>query len=68
MLKPSWLFFLYQSYYTSNFYESCKIVILMISTSSQVFTNQLENSTKQPLFLPGYEGTENMFYFLNKKI
>ena len=35
-------------------------------TASRVFTDQLLNSPKRlPRFSPGYEGTENMFYFLN---
>ena len=35
------------------------------STASQVFTDLLSNSPKRsPRFLPGYKGTENMFYFL----
>ena len=35
------------------------------STASCVFTNLLLNSPKcSPWFSPGYEGTENMFYFL----
>ena len=34
---------------------------------SRVFTDLLSNSPKRsPLFSPGYEGTENMFYFLNE--
>ena len=34
-------------------------------TASQVFTDLLSNSPKHsPRFSPGYEGTENMFYFL----
>ena len=36
-------------------------------TASRVFTDLLSNSPKRsPRFLPGYEGTENMFYFLNE--
>ena len=36
------------------------------STASRVFTDLLSNSPKcWPRFSPGYEGTENMFYFLN---
>ena len=32
----------------------------------RVFTDLLSNSPKDwPRFLPGYEGTEKMFYFLN---
>ena len=35
--------------------------------TSRVFTDQLSNSPKRlPWFLPGYEGMENMFYFLSK--
>ena len=35
------------------------------STASQVFTDPLLNSPKySPWFSPGYEGMENMFYFL----
>ena len=35
------------------------------STASQVFTDLLLNSPKRlPWFSPGYEGTENIFYFL----
>ena len=35
------------------------------SISSRVFTDLLSNSPKRsPRFSPGYEGTENMFYFL----
>ena len=38
------------------------------STASRVFTDLLSNSPKRsPRFLPGYEGTENMFYFLNEQ-
>ena len=37
------------------------------STASQIFTDLLSNSPKRsPRFSPGYEGTENMFYFLNE--
>ena len=37
------------------------------STASRVFTDLLPNSPKRsPRFSPGYESTENMFYFLNK--
>ena len=33
----------------------------------QVFTDVLSNSPKcSPRFSPGYEGTEKMFYFLNR--
>ena len=36
------------------------------STASRVFTDLLLNSPKRShRFSPGYEGTENMFYFLN---
>ena len=36
-------------------------------TKSRVFTDLLSNSPKSSArFSPGYEGTENMFYFLNK--
>ena len=36
------------------------------STASWVYTKLLSNSPKcSPGFSPGYEGTENMFYFLN---
>ena len=36
------------------------------STASRVFTDLLSNSPKHsPRFSPCYEGTENMFYFLN---
>ena len=36
------------------------------SIGSRVFTDLLSNSPKRsPPFSPGYEGTENMFYFLN---
>ena len=39
------------------------------STASQVFTDLLSNSPKRsPRFSPGYEGKENMFYFLNEAI
>ena len=35
------------------------------TTASRVFTNLLSNSPKRsPWFSPGYESTENMFYFL----
>ena len=35
-------------------------------TASRVFTDLLSNSPKRsPRFSPSYEGTENMFYFLN---
>ena len=35
------------------------------SNASRVFTDLLSNSPKSsPRFSPGYEGTENMFYFL----
>ena len=35
---------------------------------SRVFTDLLSNSPKHsPRLSPGYEGTENMFYFLNTK-
>ena len=35
--------------------------------ASRVFTDLLLNSPKHlPRFSPGYEGTENMFYFLNE--
>ena len=37
------------------------------STVSRVFTDLLSNSPKHsPWFSPGYECTENMFYFLNQ--
>ena len=37
-----------------------------LSTASWVFTDLLSNSPKRsPWFSPGYEGTENMFYFSN---
>ena len=37
-------------------------------TSFQVFPDLLANSPKcSPRFSPGYEGTENMFYFLNEQ-
>ena len=37
-----------------------------LSTASRVFTDLLSNSPKRsPRFSPGYEGTENMFYFLS---
>ena len=36
------------------------------SNPSRVFTDLLTNSPKRsPRFSPGFEGTENMFYFLN---
>ena len=39
------------------------------STASGVFTDLLSNSPKcSPQFSPGFEGTENMFYFLNRKV
>ena len=39
------------------------------STASRVFTDLLSNSPKRsPLFSPGYESMENMFYFLNNII
>ena len=38
------------------------------STASRVFIDLLSNSPKRlPQFSPGYESTENMFYFLNNK-
>ena len=38
-------------------------------TASRVFTDLHSNSPKRsPRFSPGYEGRENMFYFLNIKI
>ena len=37
------------------------------SIASRAFTDLLSNSPKRsPWFSPGYEGTENMFYFLDK--
>ena len=37
------------------------------STVSRVFTDLLSNSPKHlSRFSPGYESTENMFYFINK--
>ena len=37
-------------------------------TASQVFVDLLSNSPKRsPQFSPGYEGMENMFYFLSDK-
>ena len=37
-------------------------------TASRAFTDLLSNSPKRsPRFSPGYEGTENMFYFLSEK-
>ena len=37
------------------------------STASRFFTNLLSNSPKRsPRFSPGYESTENMFYFFKK--
>ena len=40
---------------------------LRVTTASRVFTDLLSNSPKcSPRFSPGYEGTENMFYFLNR--
>ena len=36
-------------------------------TQSRVFTDLLSNSLERlPRFSPGYEGTENMFYFVNE--
>ena len=42
----------------------------LFSTASRIFTDLLSNSPKcSPRFSPGYESTENMFYFLsNDKI
>ena len=38
-------------------------------TASRVFTDLLLNSPKNsPQFSPGYEGTENMFYFFNQSL
>ena len=38
------------------------------STEFRVFTDQLSNSPKHlPWFSPGYEGMENIFYFLNEE-
>ena len=40
----------------------------LLSTASWVFTDLLSNSPKRsPRFLPGYEGTEKFFHFLNKE-
>ena len=39
-----------------------------IATTSRVFTDLLSNSLKRSLrFSPGYEGTENVFYFLSEQ-
>ena len=41
--------------------------VMKLSTASQVFTDLLSNSPKcSPQISQGYEGTENMFYFLNE--
>ena len=38
---------------------------ILEQTSSRVFTDLLSNSPRHsPQFSPGYEGLENMFYFL----
>ena len=40
-----------------------------VSTASRVFTDLLSKSPKRsPPFSPGYEGTQNMFYFLIKTL
>ena len=40
-----------------------------LSTAPRVFTDLLSNSPKcLPRFSPGYEGTDNMFYFLNIEV
>ena len=39
------------------------------STASRVFTDLLSNFPKRsPRLSPGYEGTGNMFYFLNRNL
>ena len=44
------------------------IVLRLWEILKQVFTDLLSNSVKRsPRFSPGYEGTENMFYFLNNE-
>ena len=59
-------------YFTSSLHHtSAKFVRILEymkpETKSRVFTDLLSNSPKRsPRFSPGYEGTENMFYFLNK--
>ena len=43
---------------------SAKFVRIFKQVTSQVFTDLLSNSPKHSLrFSPGYEGTENMFYY-----
>ena len=72
-IRASYIFFLFVKTENNNFIKKIKHVLRPFtsrwtpSTASWVFTDLLSNSHKRlPWFSPGYEGTENMFYFLNE--
>ena len=50
----------------SSLHSLLKTSAMFVRILEQVKTDLLSNSPKRsPRFSPGYEGTENMFYFLN---